>query len=330
MPVKVLHAIESTALDDLPGEAYLYSSQAELKTCLARFSGREVAVQYSTDLAIISFLDHGTAENLKAAGITLVSSGTLIQRLESTLNPEMVESHEAAADHLYEIVAVAWDRIKTSFPTGSLTEGEVQKWILDEFDRRGLLTDHPPIVAAGVHTADPHYAPVGKGAPLIENQLLQLDMWAKSPGGIFADISWVGFLGEDVPGDAEDIFDTLISTRDGCVEFINSRLSGKESIEGREVDARAREIISSRGYDRYIKHRTGHSIDTECHGSGVNLDSIEFPDSRLLIEGSCFSIEPGIYTDTIGLRTEIDVYISDGKPVVSGGEPQARILTLSD
>ena len=317
-------------MDHLPGEIYLYSSQAEQKTCLARFTGNKVAAQYSKDLAIISFIDHGTAENLKDLRVTLVSSATLIQRLESTLDRKMIESHEAAGRHLYEIVSVVWDRIRTSLHSGSLTEGGVQGWIMDEFAKRGLETDHPPIVGVGAHTADPHYAPEGDGAPLIENEVLQLDMWAKAPGGIFADISWVGYLGDKVPPEVAEVFDTLVSARDGCVEYIGTQLSAKSPLQGRQVDARAREIIESRGYGKFLKHRTGHSIDTNCHGSGVNLDSIEFPDSRLLIEGSCFSIEPGIYTETFGLRTEIDVYIQKGKPVVSGGEPQTEVLSLSD
>jgi Xaa-Pro dipeptidase len=329
-PEKILHAIESSNLDHLPGNAFIYSSQKELITCLARISGKKVAVQYSKDLAIISYLDYGMAENLKDAGITLVSSATLLQRLQSTLDEKMISSHETAANHLYEIVKIVWDRVRATFPSSSLTEGEVQRWILNEFEERGLETDHPPVTASGVHSADPHYAPVGEGALLEKEEVLQLDMWAKLPGGIFADISWVGYLGEKAPPEVEAVFAALVSARDGCVELINSRLSKKCSVEGKEVDTHARGIIESRGYGRFLMHRTGHSIDTRCHGSGVNLDAVEFPDSRFLLEGSCFSIEPGIYTPTFGLRTEIDVYISAGVPVVSGAKPQHRVLTLSD
>ena len=329
-PTKILHAIESSSLDHLPGNAFIYSSQKELNICLARISGKRIAVQYSKDLAIISYLDHGMAENLKDAGASLVSSATLIGRLQSTLDERMIASHEAAANHLYEIVPIVWDRIRGTFPSASLTEGEVRRWILDEFDKRGLETDHPPVTASGAHSADPHYSPTEGGTPLEKDEVLQLDLWAKLPGGIFADISWVGYLGKKAPREVEAVFAALVSARDGCVAFINSRLSNGGTIEGREVDAYARDIIETRGYGRFLKHRTGHSIDTRCHGSGVNLDSAEFPDSRLLLEGSCFSIEPGIYTETFGLRTEIDVYISEGKPVVSGAKPQDRVLTLSD
>ena len=93
------------------------------------------------------------------------------------------------------------------------------------------------------------------------------------------------------------------------------------------MDRKAREIIGSAGYSPGLKHRTGHGIDTEVHGSGVNMDSVEFPDSRLLLEGSCFSLEPGIYFPDYGMRTEVNVYIRDGKPHVSGS-PHERQFSL--
>jgi Xaa-Pro aminopeptidase len=54
---------------------------------------------------------------------------------------------------------------------------------------------------------------------------------------------------------------------------------------------------------------------------------VEFPDSRPLLEGSCFSLEPGLYFTDFGLRTEIDVYITHEKPVISGKNRQFAILT---
>lgn len=328
-PEKILHAIEPGALDHLPGRSFFYSSQKELSACLRRFSAHKIAVQISKDLAIISYLDYGMAQNLQDAGIKLVSSATLVQRLESLFDERMKASHEAAADHLYAIVESVWERIRKEFPGRQISEGEVQGWILDEFSKRGLETDHPPIVSAGAHSGDPHYAPEAGGAQLKEGDVLQFDLWAKHPGGVFADISWVGVLAGEAPEDVKEVFSAVVSARDGCIDFINSRLAKGIQVEGREADIHTRSIIEKLGYGRYLKHRTGHSIDTECHGSGVNLDSVEFPDSRKLLEGSCFSVEPGIYLDTFGMRTEIDAYIQDGKAVVSGRTPQSSILTLS-
>ncbi len=92
------------------------------------------------------------------------------------------------------------------------------------------------------------------------------------------------------------------------------------------MDREVRAFLEDSGYGEAVKTRTGHGIDQEVHGFGANLDSIEFPDSRLLLEGSCFSVEPGIYLDDFGMRSEINVYISGGKPIVSGKKLQFELL----
>jgi Xaa-Pro aminopeptidase len=197
--------------------------------------------------------------------------------------------------------------------------------------KRKLRTDHPPIVAAGANTADPHYDFSGTGAPIREGDVIQFDLWAKeeAEASIYGDISWIGVFASSPPPELEKAFDALIAAREGAWRFIEAELSAGRPVSGAAVDGKTREILHGLGYREARNHRTGHGIDTECHGSGVNMDSVEFPDRRRLLEGSCFSLEPGIYFSGFGLRTEIDVYISRGRPVISGGNHsrQFRILT---
>lgn len=330
-PVKILHGIEAHILDHLPGTADYYSSGAELDTLLRAAGIGRIAVQYSRNLPIISYLDHGTALRLEALGFTLVSSAGLIQRTVGLLSDAGIAAHERAAGHLYAIVTIVWKRLQEAARAGTLTtltEGDLQQWILKEFDVRSLETDAPPIVAAGVHSADPHYSPIGKGKRLEPGEVLQLDLWAKESGGsgIYADISWVGVLSDTVPPEVERAFDAVRSARDEAVRFILDGLSMDRPVMGKEVDLAARARLTAAGYEPYLRHRTGHGIDTEPHGSGVNLDGIEFPDERLLLDGSCFSVEPGVYLPEFGLRTEINVYIRNRNAVVSGGTPQQSLL----
>jgi Xaa-Pro aminopeptidase len=202
----------------------------------------------------------------------------------------------------------------------------------DEFERRLLITDHPPLAAAGVHSANPHYDFSGPGALIAGGDIVQLDLWAreKTPGAIYADISWVGFFGKRPPPEAERAFADLVRVRDSIRDFIEGELEsrGKQGRElsGAEADQAARAMLTELGYGGALKHRTGHGIDTECHGSGVNIDGVEFPDPRPILEGSCFSLEPGIYFAGFGLRTEINVYVQKRKPVISGKKPQYRLL----
>jgi Xaa-Pro aminopeptidase len=168
------------------------------------------------------------------------------------------------------------------------------------------------------------------GESLAPGDVVQFDVWAKerSPGAIFGDISWAGILAPEPDPKARAVFETVVAAREAALDFIRARLASGTPVTGADVDRATREIISSRGFAGGLRHRTGHSIGERVHGFGVNLDSVEFPDERRLREGSCFSVEPGIYLDGFGIRTEVDAYISEGSLVVCGGERQARLLLV--
>ena len=333
-PTRICHAVEPDSLSRLPGSLKIYSSRDELNKILGEFGGRWGA-QFSTDLLSVSTLDYGTALTLEKLGYRLESSAGLIQRLYGLLSTEALRSHDAAAVHLYQIVELVWDRISSHFKSGDsaesvLTEKTVQNWILDEFKKRRMLTDHMPVVACGRNSGNPHYAAENHDNIITADSILQLDLWAKldQGGAVFADISWLGFTGANPPDDAVRMFEAVRDARNRCTDFISERLAAGEAVNGAEADAETRRLLIDRGYGKFIKHRTGHGIDTEVHGSGTGLDSVEFPDRRPLLNGSCFSVEPGLYTEKFGMRTEIDAYIEDGKLIISGPGPQTEILRI--
>lgn len=330
-PLKIVHAIEATILDHLPGKTILYQSQEEWDRALAMVQGKRLALHVDEDLPVISFVDAGFLKRLERHQVLVVSAAPLIQRCKGLLDQRGIQSHGRAAHALYDIVHDTWAFISYHYKEKKLlTEGMIQRYIQDSFAKRGLITDHPPIVAAGAHSGDPHYDPRGEGAPLVEGDIVQLDLWAKekSLDAIYADISWVGVYGNSATKEQEDLFTTLVEGREQALSFISTVLSSGRRPQGLEVDRVVREFFVERGLASALKHRTGHGIDTECHGSGVNLDSIEFPDHRLLLDGSCFSIEPGVYFEHFGFRTEIDVYIWEGQASVSGKERQYELLRM--
>jgi Xaa-Pro aminopeptidase len=332
---KLVHVIENRILDHLPGKKRMYASRQQFLRFLGETTSglQSVAAHFSPDLPAISYLDHGTARLLEERGLSLCPAAALIQRILGGLNQAGIDSHRRAADHLYDIVGAVWERLRREMRTsGSVWETTVQGWILGMFEELGLATDSAPIVAVGPNSADPHYSPeLGgseHGAALQTGKVLQLDLWARetSPDSIYADISWVGFLDSSIPAQVEALFAVVVEARELGFNFIRDCLAAGESVSGERVDRQVREFVEQRGYGEALRHRTGHAIDREVHGFGANLDSVEFPDSRILLEGSCFSIEPGLYLEEFGMRTEIDVYISDGKPVVSGKARQSELL----
>ena len=328
-PVRIVHAIESGALNSLPGEKKVYAGRGEYLSALGLLAGKEWGAHLSADLPIVSFLDEGSADTFRSAGLRLRSAASLIQRMKGLLDDEGIAGHERAAAGLYAIVAETWAFVDGAFRSGApLREGDVRSLMLHAMASRSLETDHPPIVAAGKNAGDPHYDFSGQGAPIRRGDVVQLDLWAKEKGrgSAYADISWVGVFAERESERQRKAFGDLIAARDLAVAYIRRALASGRRPSGASVDEAVRSALIAAGYADALRHRTGHGIDTECHGSGANIDSFEFPDPRLLLDGSCFSIEPGIYFDDFGLRTEIDVYLRAGEAIVSGGRIQTEFL----
>ncbi|MFA6505564.1 MAG: M24 family metallopeptidase [Treponemataceae bacterium] len=313
----------------MPGKTVIYVEREAFFHAFEPFAGQNWAAHLCEEIPVLSFLDAGTAAGITRAGMNLISAASLIQRLKGLLDDDALASHERAATGLYDIVEETWSFIAHAYQTGQkVDEGTIRRRILEGMETRGLETDHPPIVAAGSHAGDPHYDFSGDGAIFQKGDVIQLDLWAKekAKGSIYADISWVGVFDEKLDKEVDQAWAALVGAREEALSFAEKELCSGIPPTGASIDARVRGYLHAAGYQTALRHRTGHGIDTECHGSGVNLDSIEFPDQRRLLDGACFSVEPGLYFENFGLRTEIDVYIKEGRPCVSGKERQRKLL----
>ncbi|MFP4364978.1 MAG: M24 family metallopeptidase, partial [Spirochaetia bacterium] len=230
-PVTIVHAIESGILDHLQAKKLVYSNREQLLFFLKQYSQENIAANFAETLPDISFLDHGTARVLMDAGFSLVSSQNLLQRITGLLDAEAMKSHELASAHLYEIVGIVWDTLRERM-LGDVPvyEGELQQQVLDEFNTRNMITDHPPIIAAGKRTGDPHYLCEGRGKLIKTGDVFQIDLWAKmaEPGSIFADISWVGVADTSYTEEQQQAFSCVVGARDLAVKTITERLAKAE------------------------------------------------------------------------------------------------------
>jgi Xaa-Pro aminopeptidase len=125
-----------------------------------------------------------------------------------------------------------------------------------------------------------------------------------------------------------EVWETVRGARDAAIEFVTKQIEARATVRGADVDDVSRAFIEARGYGPYFLHRTGHSIGYEVHGNGVNIDNLETRDSRTLIPGVCFSIEPGVYLPEFGVRSEIDMYVGEGYAEVTG-DIQRELLLLA-
>lgn len=334
-PRKLVHKIEAESLAAVPGDTLYYAGQDELRGNLAKILGRarNVAMQYSPKAAIpyVAMVDAGTVELVRSAGVKVVSSADLVQKYEACWSAEQLQSHLEAGVAIDRIVLQAFQVAATNVrEKKTFTEYDLQQWILQEFDSAGIVREEGPDVAVGAHASDPHYGPqAGKSAPVREGDLLLLDVWGKkkTPGSVYYDVTWMGFLGAKVPDKYAKVFGIVREARDRAFELIRSNVAAGKPVQGWQVDNAARKVIEKAGYGKYFFHRTGHSIGEAVHGNGANMDGLETRDVRHLIPGTCTSIEPGIYLKDFGIRSEFNVYVGDREARVTGAI-QKEILAL--
>ena len=334
-PQKLVHRIESRALDALPGAKLVYAGLDELRRNLTRLLRRvkKVAMQYSPRNAIpyVSMVDAGTVELVRAHGCKVLTSADLVQKFEACWSAEQYRAHLTAGRVIDRVAQEAFLHAAQHVREKSrLTEYDLQQWILAEFRAAGVITEEPPIVAVGAHTADPHYEPLAAGSSAIRaGDLLLLDIWGKlnRPGSVYYDVTWVGYLGKKVPAEYAKIFSVVSEARDRVIAFVQKSLAAGRVLQGWQVDRIARDVIGNAGYAKYFVHRTGHNIGQQVHGNGANMDSLETHDSRQILSQTCFSVEPGIYLQKFGVRSEVNVYV-DGQEARVTGPVQTGILPL--
>ena len=332
-PHALVHKIESRTLAHLPGETTRYAGRVELEAGLAAMlSGRRrVAMEYSPLCAIpyVSRVDAGTVELVRAQGVEVVTSADLIQTFEAVWSADALATHRQAAEVLYEVKDRAFETIARRLRDGqATTEYDIQALMTQWLDDAGLITGSDPIVAAQENAGDPHYQPSAGGSRAIgRDNVVLLDLWGKTraPGSVFADISWMGYTGPTVPAPVTAAFTAARDARDAAVSLIESAAAAGRPVHGWEADRAAREVIEAAGFGGAILHRTGHSLGEEIHGNGAHLDDYETRDERRLMPGTGFTIEPGLYFATFGVRTEINVAWGPSGPEVTGPRQMAVV-----
>ncbi len=334
-PRGLVHAIERHNLDGLPGEKRPYAGREQLAAGLKQLleGMSRVAMEYSPANAIpyISRVDAGTVEAVRALGVEVVSSGDLVQRFEAIWSPEALATHRAASERLYWVKDRAFALIRERRGNRQpLNEFEVQQAMLQWFAEEGLVTDAAPCVSAQENAGNPHYQPTaGVHRAIRDNEVVLLDLWGKlkTPGAVFADITWMGFTGSAVPEKYATAFAAARDGRDAAVELVTAATRAGRELRGYEVDRATRDVIDARGFGPQFIHRTGHSLGQDVHGNGVHMDDYETHDDRRLIPGTGFTIEPGVYTPEFGVRTEINMFVGDREAEVTG-PMQTEIVPL--
>jgi len=213
----------------------------------------------------------------------------------------------------------------------SVDEFEVAQFVQKKMNESGMETNETLICAVNENSGNPHYTPSqSENKKIRVGDFVLLDIWGKmkKDRSIYADITWTGYVGDKVPEEYKKIFNLVIRARDEAVNYLRKRWSRGEEVKGWEVDKACRDFIQKSGYGPNFTHRTGHSLGTEDHGNGVNIDNLETKDERKIIPGVGFSIEPGIYLKDFGVRSEINVYVKEKEIEVTTLPLQEEIIPI--
>jgi Xaa-Pro aminopeptidase len=336
-PSKLVHRIEKGNLAGLPGAEHEYSSWKEqhdkLKQILAGKAA--VAMQYSplNNIPYVGLADAGTIELVKSLGVEVVSSADLVQLFEARWSPAALESHLEAGRGVHAAIHEAFALIRTAISADKpIGEYEVQQAMARSLTAAGLEADETPNVSVNSNSSNPHYSPSqATSRPILPGDFVLLDVWAKrrAPGAVYFDVTWTGFVGEEVPGKYAEIFEVVKEARDAAIALVQERMREGRPLHGYEVDDAARAVIARHGYGGQFVHRTGHSIGEDVHGNGANMDNFETRDDRRIIPATCFSVEPGIYLPEFGVRSEVNVYVEEHEARVTGEIQQAVVPILA-
>src|SRR6202795_3053640 len=206
-PTKIVHSIERSKLEALPGKRLVYRGWQEQRSHLRetltpvgaiglnrptpkRKTSARIAMQYSpmNDIPYISRVDAGTIELVRSCGGEPVTSAELVQQFEAIWTPAQKQSHIEASNKTHRIIMEAFAeiarRIRANEP---VTEYDIQQLIVHRWDQEGLIPE-PGIVAVNANSANPHYAPTAEvNLPIKRGDFVLIDIASKlkKPGAVF-------------------------------------------------------------------------------------------------------------------------------------------------
>jgi Xaa-Pro aminopeptidase len=318
-PQVLVHDIEFGSFPRVGYGVHKYNGRETLVSEVAKLldNAKTIAMEYSPNgnNPYVSKVDAGTMDMIRSLGVTVVSSGDLLQ-LFLAWTPEQLANHRKASQVLTETKDAALTYLKDHIQSGkSINEYQLQQYMNNFIEARGMESGHPPIIGFGPGGGDPHYVPSSQRSKTLEpGEAILMDLWCKAPGNNpYADITWMAYYGEPTEKFMH-VFKTVLAGRDAGLELLQNRLSQGQPVKGYEVDKATRKVLIDADYEANLKHRTGHSLgNVITHGDAAHFDGFETLEERAVLPNLGFTIEPGIYFPEFGVRSEINVYLHPNK-----------------
>lgn len=171
------------------------------------------------------------------------------------------------------------------------------------------------IAAFGENSAIPHAVPTDR--KIKKGDALLFDYGAKVDG-YCSDITRTVFF-EEASEKQKHIYDIVLSAQKKALDAVSAGKTGKE------IDAVARDFISSFGFGTLFGHSLGHSVGLDIH-ERPNFSPSEIGEIR---ENNVITVEPGIYIEgEFGVRIEDLVVVGvDGCEDLTSSKKELMILS---
>lgn len=162
----------------------------------------------------------------------------------------------------------------------------------------GEATAFDFIVASGVRGALPHG--VASDKVIVAGELVTIDFGTRYQG-YHSDETVTVAVGE-VDGKLRQIFDIVLEAHDSAIT------AARSGMRACDLDAVARDFITSKGYGDYFGHGLGHGVGLEVH----EFPPVTSKNEANLTAGMVVTIEPGIYLPGVGgVRIEDTIVITE-------------------
>ncbi|RDW16352.1 peptidase M24 family protein [Oceanobacillus arenosus] len=191
-----------------------------------------------------------------------------------------------------------------------ITELELVAKIEYELKKQGVREmSFTTMALSGTKTASPHGNPSNKKVTAGDLVLFDLGVIFE---GYCSDITrTVAF--KSITDEQKKIYETVLAAEQNAINI--SQLGTAVG----NIDKAARTTIEQAGFGEYFTHRIGHGLGIETH----EYPSMHSNNEIGLVEGMCFTIEPGIYIpNTGGVRIEDMIFTTEKGPEVLTAYPK--------
>lgn len=265
----------------------------QLNELMAKHHTEKVYIEAET----MTVADFGLL-NERLENVTIDSSGLLskaIGEIRSVKTPEELEKMQRAQD----IADGAFRFVTETLIEEDVTELEIGR-ALDFYmlSHGAECVSFDTIALSGANTSLPHGVPSDKKVK--KGEFILMDFGAVYEG-YHSDMTRTVCLGEPTE-EMKEVYEIVLEAQKRCLDLV------KAGVVCKELDACARDFISSKGYGENFGHGLGHSVGMEIHES----PAANTRDTTVLEKNMIMTVEPGIYLPKkFGIRIEDCISVTE-------------------